>query len=277
MSKSKAISNPTRVRPARRRRWALSLLISMLLLAHAALAEAPKKIETVELDSGTEADVRIFPAGGDHLLLGFACDQGTGLSEEHTAALLAEDGVEVWMPDMLTAYMVPNLPSSIREVPGPDVVTLIEKAHQQTGKKVYLIAAGTCAAIALNGAEAWEKAHGKGDDILGGMILLFPRLNAGTPEPGEPPVFVDAVGKTAVPIYILEGERTPNRWAMGLLAKRLSAGGSQVFTSVIPDVRGYFYNRQDANMPEEVVSAQLSGMIKASLYTLNKLSKETAK
>ncbi|MGV6857981.1 MAG: hypothetical protein ACWA5X_03320 [bacterium] len=45
-------------------------------------------------------------------------------------------------------------------------------------------------------------------------------------------------------------------------------------SKLIPDVRGYFFKREDANMPEEVVTSQLSGVIKASLYYLKKMSKQ---
>jgi hypothetical protein len=43
-----------------------------------------------------------------------------------------------------------------------------------------------------------------------------------------------------------------------------------VHAKLIPDVRGYFFKRQDANMPEEVVTTQLAGLIKASLFFLGR-------
>ena len=75
------------------------------------------EIKTIEADDETEIDVRVFEADGDKLLLGFACDQGSSMAEEQTAQSLAMDGIEVWMPDMLSAYMLPKLRSSLHEIP----------------------------------------------------------------------------------------------------------------------------------------------------------------
>ena len=81
--------------------------------------------------------------------------------------------------------------------------------------------------------------------------------------------YVDAVGKTHLPLMILEGERTPNRWGLGHLTNALKASGSDVSAKLIPSVRGYFFNRGDSNTSEELVTSQLSGLIKASLFFLN--------
>ncbi len=250
-------------------------LLRALLVAAGLMAGAAQAMEpiTIMLNDDTEVDIRDYIAEGDEMLLGFACDQGGGSNEERTASMLAEDGIETWMPDMLSAYMLPKLPSSIKSISGDDIVKVIENAYNKTGKKVYLIAGGNAAAVALNGAAKWKEKYPQADSQgenhgLGGIIMLFPRLNAKPPEPGKPPVYIDAVGKTDVPILILEGERTPNRWGLPLLKKKLEAGGSRVMTMIIPAVRGYFYNREDSNLAEDVVTAQLAGVIKASLYTL---------
>ncbi|MCB1757552.1 MAG: hypothetical protein KDJ38_18670 [Gammaproteobacteria bacterium] len=225
----------------------------------------------LELETGTEVDIRVFPAKGDSLLLGFACDEGHSLHEEETAATLAKGGVEVWMPDMLGAHMLPKVRSSIAEIPTEEIVEIINRAHEQTGKKIYLIATGPDAELILRGAQLWEKGSDLSvdDSPLQGAILMFPRLNAGEPEPGQEPVYVESVGKTRLPIMVLEGQRTPNSWGLAHFTEALGAGGSEVIGKVIPDVRGYFFKRDDANESEEVVTSQLSGLIKASLMYLN--------
>ena len=252
-----------------------ALAFAPLMLAAVVLPAMPAHAMepiTIMLNDDTEVDIRDFIADGDEMLLGFACDQGGGSNEEKTASRLAQDGIETWMPDMLSAYMLPKLPSAIKSISGDDIVKIIENARKKTGKKVYLIAGGDAAAVALNGAARWKQKYGADRSSeqtgLGGIIMMFPRLNAKPPEPGKPPVYIDAVGKTDVPILVLEGERTPNRWGLPLLKKKLEAGGSRVITLIIPAVRGYFYNREDSNLAEDVVTAQLAGVIKASLYTL---------
>jgi hypothetical protein len=56
---------------------------------------------------------------------------------------------------------------------------------------------------------------------------------------------------------------------LGHLSTALKASGSDVSAKLIPSVRGYFFNRGDANTSEELVTSQLSGLIKASLFFLN--------
>lgn len=223
------------------------------------------EIRTVDTDE-VSVEIRVFAAEGNTLLLGFACDEGKSLTEERTARSLAEDGIEVWMPDMLSAYMLPDVRSSLSQIPSDILVTLIDKALE-TGKKVYLIASGPDTELILRGAHQWESIHKK---PFNGAVLLFPRLFKSKPEPGTQPEYVDAVGTTHMPIVLLEGERTPNQWTINHLIAELQKHGSQVFAKLIPSVRGYFFKRQDANRSEEVVTSQLAGLIKVSLFYLDK-------
>lgn len=223
-------------------------------------------IRSIAAGDDVTIDVRVFPAQGDQLLLGFPCDEGSSIAEESTARALSQDGIEVWMPDMLSAYMLPKVRSSIMQIPTQAIERVIEAALN-TGKKVYLIASGPDTDLILRSAADWERRHSDGNR-LAGAILLFPRLNKSAPEPGKEPVYLDSVGTTHLPLLVLEGERTPNRWGLAHLTRSLEKSGSPVQVKVIPEVRGYFFKRQDPNMPEEVVTSQLSGLIKASLYSL---------
>ncbi len=251
---------------------AVASSLAMSLFSRGALA-GERSVLNVPLEDG-EAEVRIFHADGDRLLLGFACDEGSSVSEEKTAASLASDGIEVWMPDMLGAYMLPKSRSSIYEIPTSSMIKIIKQAVE-TGKDVYLIAGGPDTELVLRAAQAWEASPESDKHPLKGAVLMFPRLNKSAPQPGKPPEYVDAVGKTKLPLMVLEGERTPNRWGIKHLTRALEQGGSPVMSKLIPDVRGYFFKREDANMPEEVVTSQLSGVIKASLYYLRKLAEKT--
>ena len=224
-------------------------------------------VQTITANDETDIDVRIFKGDGNQLLIGFACDQGSSVAEEQTAKALAEDGVEVWMPDMLSAYMLPKVRSSLSEIPTNGLLNIIEKA-KETNKEVYLVASGPDTELVLRVAEEWEKTHA--DSKLGGVVLMFPRLNKDKPEPGKAPEYQNAVGKTKLPIMVLEGERTPNRWGVGHLTKALEKGGSTVYAKLIPDVRGYFFKRNDPNVPENLVTIQMSGLIKASLFFLGR-------
>ncbi len=247
--------------------YLLAALLTMLASINS--PSVAREIRTLTTGEDTEIEVRTFPANGDTLLLGFPCDEGAGVNQEATARVLEEDGVEIWMPDLLTAYMLPKTRSSLHRIPDDVLMKLLEEAVK-TGKKVFLIASGPDGELVLRAAALWERKYRTGprSHALQGAILLYPRLLKGKPEPGREPRYIDAVGKTRLPIMVLEGERTPNRWGIGHLTNALKAGGSDVYAKLIPKVRGYFVEREDTSPPEAIVARQLPGLIKASLYFL---------
>lgn len=240
----------------------LKFLFFLLTLLSISVSIQAKEIKMIETDDA-DIEVRVFPASGDTLLLGLACDEGKSLTEEKTAASLAKDGVEVWMPDFLSAFMLANVKSSMPEIPNDSLIAIIDAAVK-TGKKVYLVASGPHTQLLLRSAEQWEA----NNPPLEGAILIFPRLLKGTPEPGKAPEYIDAVGKTRLPIMLLEGGRTPNRWAINNLSQALEKSGSKVIAKVIPDIRGKLFARQDSNRTEEVVTSQMAGLIKVSIFYL---------
>jgi hypothetical protein len=233
-------------------------------------------VMTLDLVDEDSVDIRHYKSEGDKLLLGFACDSGNGVAQMAAAAMMADDEVEVWMPDLLSAHFLPDLKSSLREIPDSDVVRLINTAMDETGKVVYLLSSGSGSALLLRGLAEWEQQNPERLDELGGVVLLFPRLYAASPEPGRAPLYIDAVGKTKTPVIILEGEKTPNKWALPALAEKMRQGGSPVSTSIIPGVRGYFYKQKSPYVAEDIVSNQLSGLIKASLVKLDWLRRDVA-
>jgi len=245
----------------------LSNFLVFLVLVFSLSAEA-KTLRTINAGD-TDIDVRIFSAKGDTLLLGFACDEGKSITEEKTAAALAEDGIEVWMPDMLSAFMLPNLRSSLADIPSAALLAIISAAVK-TGKKVYLVASGPHTRLILRGAAQWSKQH---KTPLAGAILIFPRLFKGEPDPGRMPQYVDAVGTTRLPIMLLEGGHTPARWELTPLKQALEKGGSKVISKIIPEIRGHLFSSKDNNRTEEVVTSQMAGLIKVSLFYIKEYEK----
>ncbi len=242
-------------------------VISLFFLS----VSSAKELVTIELPSGDETEIRVFPAKGNTLIVGFACDNGKSKHEEATAQSLADDGIEVWMPDMLSTYMLPKSRSSYGEIPGEDLAQIIYEAIS-TKKDVYIVGSGPDTQLILSAAAQWKKSFPDYQDLKG-AILLFPRLNDGEPVPGVEPKYVEPVGTTTIPLMVLEGGRTPNRWGLNHLSDKLSAGGSKVISKVVPDIRGYFFKRADPNRTEDVVTSQLSGLIKVSLFYLKESSK----
>jgi len=227
-----------------------------------------KTLRTIS-SGNTDIEVRVFAAKGDTLLLGFACDEGKSITEEKTAAALAEDGIEVWMPDMLSAFMLPNLRSSLADIPGDSLLAIIQSAVN-TGKKVYLVASGPHTRLILRAASQWEKQN---KTPLAGAILIFPRLFKGEPDPGRMPQYVDAVGSTRLPIMLLEGGHTPNRWELRPLKQALEKGGSKVISKIIPGIRGHLFPGKDRNRTEDVVTSQMAGLVKVSIFYIKEYEK----
>lgn len=254
---------------------AITGLLSLLFFHGMAFAQE-SEIITVDLPGGDSVDIRDYKADGDTLLIGFACDEGTGQAEMNTAELLSDSDIEIWMPDLLGAHFLPKLKSSLLEIPAEDVVTIIDAAISQSKKRVYLISSGQASGVLLRGLVEWEKLHATDGSMLGGVILLYPRLAAKPPEPGKDPVYIDAVGKTRAPIAILEGSKTPNSWALPALKEKMEAGGSLVITTLIPGVRGFFYERDKQSLPEDVVTSQLAGVVRASVIKLDILTGKIA-
>ena len=253
---------------------AIILSVSMTFVSSgvASVFAGDAEISEFELPGGDLVDIRKYAAQGDTMLLGFACDEGTGQPEMDTASLLADTDLEIWMPDLLGAHFLPKLRSSIREIPVEDVVALIDEALAASDKSLYLISSGPGAALLLEGLALWEQANTDRLDQLKGVILLYPRLNDAEPEPGKDIVYIDAVGKTKTPIAILEGAKTPNSWALDDLKQKLEANGSTVTTAIIPGVRGYFYERDNPNLREDIVTDQLAGLVRASIIKLELLT-----
>jgi len=245
--------------------------VSLLLVCSPGFAQK-SKIVSFDLPGGDIVDIRKYRADGDKLLLGFACDEGTGQAAMNAASVLSDTAMEIWMPDLLSAHFLPKLKSSLAEIPSEDVVALIDEAIASSDKQVYLISSGGGSAVLLRGLVQWEQKNPDRLDALHGVILLYPRLNASPPEPGKDPVYIDAVGKTKTPIAILEGAKTPNSWALPALKEKMQAGGSLVTTALIPGVRGFFYERDKQSLPEDIATSQLAGLVRASVIKLEMLT-----
>ncbi|MBS4099499.1 MAG: hypothetical protein KGZ83_22065 [Sulfuricella sp.] len=248
-------------------RLTLLVLLTYLTLGFAQAGTAPTELR---LEDGTEIPLRVYPAHGDALLLWLACDEGHGTREARTAAKLAEKGIEVWLPDYLGGHFLPVAPSSMAQISGDEVAALIDLAQENTGKRFFMISAGRGALPTLLGVHTWQERHPDRPAPLG-VILFYPELYADTPEAGAEVQYHEVVGKTHVPIFVYQGERSPGRWWLGHLRDALSAGGSPVESEILPKVRGYFYVRQDPSPPEEALAQRLPELIRKAMTSIESL------
>lgn len=222
----------------------------------------------LQLSDGAVVELRAFPATGDTLMLWLACDEGHGKWEPKAAQALAAGGIEVWLSDLLGAHFLPLASSSIKQISGEEVASLIEHARVRSGKKkVYLVAAGPSSLLVLRGALEWQWKH-PGNPALAGGILLYPELYAVTPAPGMEAMYEPEVVRNPLPLFIYHSQRSPGRWWLEHLKVELRKNGQRVDSLVLPGIRGFFYSRLDATPEENVMAERLPELLRDALKNL---------
>lgn len=125
--------------------------------------------------------------------------------------------------------------------------------------EIYLVAGARAAVPVIRGLA--DTGLQQPSSKLKGALLITPRINKKTPQPGSEPVYIDETGLSTHPVMVLEGERTPNRWGLPHLAAALAKSGSPVETNLIAGVRGYFYMRDDQTRAEIEMTRRLDALI----------------
>ena len=120
------------------------LLLSLWMAAFGAQAGLP--------------DYQAFPANGERLLLWVASERGRAEPEMRAAQKLAEQGVEVWSLDLVNAYFLPQLSSSMDEVPAQDLADWL-RAAQAGGKQVVVYTVARAAVPVLRAAALLDPAQ----------------------------------------------------------------------------------------------------------------------
>ncbi len=187
-------------------RWWLAMTICLTLLAPPAFAA---QIDVRYEDH--EIPVAVYGAAGTRVILWLPPEEGIQARQRPTAEGLAARGIEVWVPDLHSAWFLAPGPHSLADVHPEAIAVLIERAGAG-GRRVYLMAASRSAALALEGIRAWQTraAHAA---TLGGAVLLHPKLYAGTPQGGETAEFLARGSRDERP-----GLPLPARARLGLVA-----------------------------------------------------------
>jgi len=245
----------------------LRYLLSLVLFVGIVAGATADSIATLALDDDIEVDIRRFGSDSSHALIWFACNQGENSIEFATARKLVSRGYQIYFPDMLSAHFLSPLPSNIARVPAPEVAAVIRHIVAATSaEEIYLLAGARAAVPVIRGlANADLQQPGS---KLKGALLITPRINKKTPQPGSEPVYIDETGLSIHPLMVLEGERTPNRWGLAHLAAALAKSGSRVETDLIAGVRGYFYMRDDQTRAELEMTRRLDALIHDNIRKL---------
>ncbi len=215
--------------------------------------------EPLLLDTGAEIPVERYSGKGNTRVLWLPPEDGLHPRELALARELAATGPSVWAADLHTAYFLPPGRTSLERVPVEDVVALIEAAADDV-QRLILFASSRGAALALEAARAWQLAH-PGSERLAGVILAYPNLQSGLPEPGKPPRYRPVTAATNLPLYIFQPALSAKRWHLPALAERLTSGGSDVFQHVLPTVSDGFIDRQQPNDAELAMNRRMPAFI----------------
>lgn len=244
----------------------LARLLALLALTGAAPAAEAPPLRSVTVGDGVEVPVQVYPARGQELILWLPSAVGEGATHRQIAARLARDGFEVWTADILNARFLPELVSSLDEIPGSDVAAVIEAAVA-TGKRVVLLSAGRGALPLLAGAQVWRARHPDGQG-LAGAVLLYPHLYVATPEPGRDAEYLPVVGATRLRLTILQPQLSPWYWQLDHLKAEFERGGSHVALRGFAGVRDRFYIRVESTPAENALAERLPTVLREAVTQL---------
>lgn len=228
-------------------------LLLLLLIPHLATADETRLIAAGD----TQIPISHYAARGSSRIVWLPSEYGVLPEEQAVARRLARKGIEVWVADLYGARFLPTVASSAEALAADDVFHVLEEASRD-GRRLWLVSAGRGAKVALEGARLWQQRKGK---TLAGIILLYPNLYAGQPEPGEDPAYLPITTETRQRIYILQGELSPWYWTLDSLVHSLQQGGSRVTVQTFPGIRDRFHFRPHATPAERALGERLPNII----------------
>jgi len=245
--------------------WIIKLLLLVTCLSF--IQVRADNSFSLEINEDIEIDILTIGEGSTRAIIWFACNQGDETAEVITARKLLNKGYQFYFPDMLSAHFLSPTPSNIARVPTQEISKVIVQILQTTkSEQVYLIGGARAAVPVLKGLSD-DKVKNAGTRLKG-ALLITPRINSKTPEPGAEPVYISEAGQSTHPVLILEGERTPNRWGLPHLVNTLSKSGSVVKSGLIKGVRGFFYLRTEKTPEEDEMTSNLDQLIDTNIKKL---------
>ncbi len=175
---------------------------------------------------------------------------------------LSNNGIEVWMVNILDNLFMPKSVSSIRKLTGKYVAELIKIIHHKTNKNVILIAESYSAIPVLRGAHQWQKSQ-PSKRYLTGAILFSPNLFEAIPSLGMKPKFIDVASYTTIPILLFQSEKNNTRGQLQHLLTNLENNNASVFTSILKNTIAIFYHEDKTpetlryleTLPKKIVSS----------------------
>lgn len=246
-------------------------LIGSLFLYPLSLHAHADNHTSVMIDDDVEVEILQIGKPASTSIIWFACNQGDETAEFETARKMLVHDYQFHFPDMLSAHFLSPTPSNIAKLKTSEIVTVVQHILQNTTSESVFLIGGARAAVPVIKALS-DPSIKQAPSKLKGALLITPRINRKTPEPGAEPVYIKEAGLSSHPIRILEGERTPNRWALPHLASTLSQHGSPIQTDLIKGVRGFFYLRSEQTPAEVNMTQKLDQIIHHNIEILGAIN-----
>jgi len=246
------------------------LLISAVMSAACTSPAPDAESLALELPGGEELPIERYPAQGDELVLWVP--SGFGVRPQHAqyGRELAQQGIEVWLADMHTAYFEPRGPHSVDVfVPG-DIAWLVDQAIARGKQRIYLFSTSGGARPVLKAVRDWQLSH-PGAGNLRGVLLFHPVLYAHSPGLNEEASYLQVVAETNVPVFIVQPELSTTSARVASLVERLGQGGARVMIQRLPGVKDGYHLRPDDSLTsaDRQARSQLSQLMLQALKKLD--------
>lgn len=200
-------------------------------------------------------DYRAFPATGQQLLLWVASERGRAEPELQAAQQLAERGIAVWSLDPVSAYFLPQLPSSMDAVPAQDMADWL-RAAQAGGKRVVVVAVSRAAVPVLRAAAMLQLVERQQLCVL----LMYPNLYT-VAEPLAAPDFLAVGALTGLRVRVLQPRRSAaTPWLPGLL-DHLTLQGVTTSHGILENLREGYWARETPTEFEMAESRRMDAML----------------
>lgn len=241
-----------------RRAWAGAVLLWGLATAAPAAEQRTVRVGDAEIP------VQVYAAEGQRTLIWLPPEEGPARRQLPTAAALAGQGIEVWLPDLHGAWFLAPGAYSLAEVEPAAIAALVDAAAA-SGKTVYLMAGARAGQLALAGLRDWQAS---GTGTAGGVLLLYPKLYARTPQGGEDAAFSEVVKDVNAPVFVLQPELSSGWWRIATVAEALRTGGAPVYVQKLPGVSDGFEVREETRPGELDMTARLPAIVDRALALL---------
>lgn len=207
-------------------------------------------------------DYQVIPAKGERLLLWVSSERGRAAPELLAAQKLAAQEVEVWSFDPVGAYFLPQLPSSMDQLPQQDLVDWLHAALG-SGKSVTVYAVARAAAPILRAAAQLDEAQRQ--RLC--MLLMYPNLYS-VAEPLDEPKYMDRVALSGLRVHVLQPRRSAATPWLPVLLAYLSQSGARVSHAILENLREGYWARETPTDFEVAESHRMDAMLVGQLNTL---------